>query len=69
MAKAIVDRLQSIEIDEHHPGRRAIALAVLDDSLHLPHESAAIRQGGQGVGVDEMLQLLDSGRASCLAPR
>jgi hypothetical protein len=60
MAVRVINPLQTVEINVHHPRHgRAVATSMLDDSLHLAHETTAVGEWCQRVGIDQPFQLLD----------
>ncbi len=62
MTQRVVDRFETIEIDEQHRERRRFALAAADRPRELLGEQAAIRQAGELVVLRKLLQFVGPAR-------
>ncbi len=59
VAEAVVDQLQSIEIDEQHRRIFIVAAHAADRLVEAAHEAAAVRKLDQRILVGELVELLD----------
>ena len=57
----IVDLLETVEIDKHHPCLGAVTAPLLDDALDFADEAPAIGKRCQRVGIDQTLEFGDAG--------
>ena len=55
--KRVVDRLEAVDVDDHHRALAAVAGAEGDVLVELGAEAAAVEQAGQRVVVGEIAQL------------
>src|SRR3954464_8845840 len=55
MAERVVDRLEAVEVDEHHGDLLAIALAMRERLAQAIFQQPAVRQSGQRIVVGEVL--------------
>ncbi len=60
MAKAVVDDLQPIDVDEQQRGLLVVTDDAVDQPLQSAHETATIRQADEAVLVSEHVELLDA---------
>ena len=59
MAKAVVDHLQPVEVDEEHRRSFAVAAGAVDEALERAHEAAPVGEIDQRILVGERVELLD----------
>ena len=57
VAEAVVDRLEAVDVDDHHRALAAVAGAEGDVLVELGAEAAAVEEAGQRVVVGEVAQL------------
>ena len=57
VAEAVVDRLEAVDVDDHHRPLAPVAGAEGDVAVELGAEAAAVEQAGQRVVIGEVAQL------------
>jgi hypothetical protein len=57
MAQAVVDRLEAVDVDDHHRALAAVAAGEGDVGVQLGAETAAVEQAGQRVVIGDVAQL------------